>query len=769
MSNAVNTMVNNLLKATYILLLLSTVMGCSLSNQDKEQSNDQVEIPLTAEIYTALKNSAGLKVVVIVDKGTSEEQEFVFENLSIDETTQTIAGDLTINNLSAEFHTFDLEYYIPHSDSAIGEVLIATGQTLQRNIGAGENQLDFFVAGDSNRGLAYPDDDGDGRSNLNEMNEDFNPKLANPIAPVATGDATDTNVLITWTPVDEVTSYAIYMATTAGVTIGNYLEKNGMRHEVTTTNFTHPSPLTNGTVYYFVITAKNERGESVESNELMLQPGTAPTGPHTPQGVTATPLDQGVELDWQTETGVTYTVYMRDTPNVGTVDPQDGTNWMEHAATPPWQHGSALTNGNTYYFIVVANDGTSSSSPSREVSATPLAPWQSTDIGPVPFNGSFSQNGDVFTVTGAGFNGPDIADNMHLVYQKVPGNREIIANVTSQTTTDNWAGVGLTIRETIDPGSVNVNLVDTLARGTRLHSRFTTGGYKHDVTSKNNVLPNWIKIVRLEDVFESYESSDGILWRMIGAVSVPMTQTDVFVGMTVSSNSSTDTNTGVFENVTIRDASHIDPPGSAVPVSVSSSTLPQNDNVDQGDKFYQVTGLTNGSKYSVEIYDQSDNAELLVYSDNFKSLVCGSFLDAERTDSCIASPSNGSLYIRTNGSNSISGSDYTVDVVPYSVDELTGALPFAETTLTNNKYKYYFVSGLVNGTDYRVTLTGLTADVDLYLYSDEFLSNPWKSTQVGTTDEGRVYTANSSGKVYIRVDASKTTAGGNFTIDVTAP
>ena len=62
------------------------------------------------------------------------------------------------------------------------------------------------------------------------------------------------------------------MASQSGVTKSNYSTlTDGMKHEGVTSPYTHIS-LTNGTIYYFVVTAVNSAGESSESSQVSATP-----------------------------------------------------------------------------------------------------------------------------------------------------------------------------------------------------------------------------------------------------------------------------------------------------------------------------------------------------------------------------------------------------------------------------------------------------------------------------------------------------------------
>jgi len=76
----------------------------------------------------------------------------------------------------------------------------------------------------------------------------------------------DGSVSISWNAVSGATSYNIYWSTTSGVT-----KTNGTKITDATSPYSHTG-LTNGTTYYYIVTAVNSSGESVEAAQVSAKP-----------------------------------------------------------------------------------------------------------------------------------------------------------------------------------------------------------------------------------------------------------------------------------------------------------------------------------------------------------------------------------------------------------------------------------------------------------------------------------------------------------------
>ncbi len=208
------------------------------------------------------------------------------------------------------------------------------------------------------------------------------------------------NVSLIWNSVAGATSYNIYYATVAGVTAANYTGLPGgtaITGVVSTSQVI--SPLTNGTRYYFIVTAFDGTTESASSAEV----STTPAVPG-PANLMATPGNGQVTLSWDAVgTAFEYHVYYATVSGV-TKDnytglPGGATQIVYETLTTTI---TGLTNGTTYYFVVTAIDGTETGN-SNEVSATPTAPPLSAPTGVMASMGAVSGEIDISwgMVTGA--------------------------------------------------------------------------------------------------------------------------------------------------------------------------------------------------------------------------------------------------------------------------------------------------------------------------------------------------------------------------------
>jgi fibronectin type 3 domain-containing protein len=181
-----------------------------------------------------------------------------------------------------------------------------------------------------------------------------------PSAPAGlAATAGNAEVNLTWTASAGATSYHLKRSTTSG---GPYTQVAAP----TATNDTDTG-LTNGTTYYYVVSALNAAGESANSSQVSATPAAPATPPSAPAGLAATAGNAQVSLTWTASTGATSYHVKRSTTNGGPY-----TQVAAPAAASDIDSG--LTNGTTYYYVVSALNAEGESANSSQASATPVAP-----------------------------------------------------------------------------------------------------------------------------------------------------------------------------------------------------------------------------------------------------------------------------------------------------------------------------------------------------------------------------------------------------------
>ncbi|AWP29292.1 hypothetical protein B9D94_22935 [Paenibacillus sp. Cedars] len=261
------------------------------------------------------------------------------------------------------------------------------------------------------------------------------PQMPSPGAPTGlTANAGNEQVELSWSGMPGTVTYSVYGGTASGVYDSTPIATvNG-----STTSYT-ATGLTNGTAYYFAVTASNESGYSGYSNEASATPQMpSPGAPTAPTGLTANAGNEQVELSWSGVPGtVTYSVYGGTASGVYDSTPIATVNGSTTSYT-----ATGLTNGTTYYFAVMASNESGYSGYSNEASATPRTgstPPNSSGGTPSTTNPPFNHNS---------INVPKTQNNIHVT---ISGQMQE-GITTDAITTDN----GLTVQSvTIDAAKLS--------------------------------------------------------------------------------------------------------------------------------------------------------------------------------------------------------------------------------------------------------------------------------------------------------------------------
>jgi len=197
--------------------------------------------------------------------------------------------------------------------------------------------------------------------------------------------AGDGQVVVSWQAAPAATintRYTLYVSNTAGS------GTSGAPISNVVSPYVH-NGLSNGTQYYYVVTA-TEDVESSASNEAVAQP--MPPAPAVPSGLFAVAGDGLVDLGWNAaQNAESYTLQWDVVANFSNA------NIVPLGNVRTFRH-SGRTNGTTYYYRLQAHNGAVNSAYSNSVTATPVAPVVNTP----PVVQIVSPAGDVTITVGQG-------------------------------------------------------------------------------------------------------------------------------------------------------------------------------------------------------------------------------------------------------------------------------------------------------------------------------------------------------------------------------
>lgn len=176
--------------------------------------------------------------------------------------------------------------------------------------------------------------------------------------------------------------------------------------------------------------------------------------------------------------------------------------------------------------------------------------WADGDIGSPVVTGRASESGGTFSVTGAGSDIWNGADQFHFMYQLVDGDAEVIARVVDVEYAHVWSKGGVMIREDLTASAAHAFMAGTPARGWAFQRRPVSGGLSVHSPGSLTTPPGWVRLVRSGNTFSGYESADGATWTPVGTETIDMPAT-VYVGLAVTSHNTSMTATATFTDVAI--------------------------------------------------------------------------------------------------------------------------------------------------------------------------------------------------------------------------
>ncbi len=175
-----------------------------------------------------------------------------------------------------------------------------------------------------------------------------------PVGLMAT--AGNAQVSLSWTASNGATLYYVRRSATSG---GPYTQISAP----SATSYTDTG-LTNGTTYFYVVSAYNSAGQSANSSEVSATPTAPSTPPAVPANLQATAGNAQVSLSWTASSGATSYHLKRSTTS--------GSGYTQSAAPTATSYtDTGLTNGIAYFYVVSALNTAGESANSAQATATP--------------------------------------------------------------------------------------------------------------------------------------------------------------------------------------------------------------------------------------------------------------------------------------------------------------------------------------------------------------------------------------------------------------
>jgi len=182
------------------------------------------------------------------------------------------------------------------------------------------------------------------------------PSLSSPTGLSAAGG--NAMVTLTWVATTGATSYTVSrgLKATGPVTILG----------TSTSPAYKDSAVTNGTTYYYLVSARNASSSSGNSDVVSATPATVTVVPAIPGNLVAAAGNKQVSLTWTASAGATsYSIFRA----LATGGPYT----LVGAAPASPYSDTTVSNGTAYYYVVKANNAAGNSGYSAQVAATPTS------------------------------------------------------------------------------------------------------------------------------------------------------------------------------------------------------------------------------------------------------------------------------------------------------------------------------------------------------------------------------------------------------------
>jgi uncharacterized repeat protein (TIGR03806 family) len=179
--------------------------------------------------------------------------------------------------------------------------------------------------------------------------------------------------------------------------------------------------------------------------------------------------------------------------------------------------------------------------------------WLADDVGSGMGDESFSAG--TFKITGAGNDIWENADAFHFVHQPLQGDGQITARVVSITGGQDWAKIGVMIRDGLEADARHASMFVTPTQGTAFQRRTGAGQASQHAAGPERSAPQWVRLVRKGNELTALVSDDGAAWSTVGSVNIDL-PADAQIGLAVCSHDPRATCTAAFDHVSVEQSGH---------------------------------------------------------------------------------------------------------------------------------------------------------------------------------------------------------------------
>jgi hypothetical protein len=222
---------------------------------------------------------------------------------------------------------------------------------------------------------------------------------------------------------------------------------------------------------------------------------------------------------------------------------------MEGLAT---SSGVSGTPGSASYSAVTFGAPTTPPTPAPSSNPCPTS-WNCQDIGNPALVGNQSLSGNTWTLKGAGSDIWFYSDQFHYVWQSLPADGGVSAQVLTQTFSNPWVKSGVMLRQSTDAASPYYAVFVTPSNGIVVQYRGTQGDNTYQVAATSGAVPTYVWAVRSGTTFSAYTSADGVNWTLVPGSSISLMNITgtLLAGLAATSHDTTVLGTVTYDTVSV--------------------------------------------------------------------------------------------------------------------------------------------------------------------------------------------------------------------------